>query len=133
MKVERRFYKNGKLMEEEYCNERGLLHREGDLPAKIRYYRNGKIQLMMWYKNGKLHRDGDKPAEIYYYNYKLERISYYKNGKLHREGDKPAVIGYNKNGKVIRTIWYKYGVEVSEDFCKQDFSKLDPVKVGKSK
>ena len=106
MKVERRFYKNGKLMEEEYCNERGLLHRDGDKPAYIRYYRNGKIQSMMWYKNGKLHRDGDKPAEIYYHDYIFGRIAYYKNGKLHRDGDKPALMTFIR-GKLCSETYYK--------------------------
>ncbi len=111
-KVERRFYKNGKLMEEEHYNERGLLHRNEDKPAYIRYYGNGKIQSMMWYKNGKLHRDGDKPAEIYYHDYIFGRMAYYKNGKLHRDGDKPALTTFIRGklrSKICYEMYYKDG------------------------
>jgi len=50
----------------------GALHRDGDRPANICYYENGKMESERWYRDGLSHRDGDRPAEI----------RYYKNGKI---------------------------------------------------
>jgi hypothetical protein len=71
----------------------GIIHRDGDKPAKISKY--GEY----WYKNGIIHRDGDKPAVI-----SQLKQEWRVGGLLHREGDKPAVI-YTTG----RQEWYRYG------------------------
>ena len=58
-----------------YVNDKGLLHREDDLPAFE--YSNGD---KFWYKNGKLHRENDLPAVIL-----VDSGEYwYQDNKLHR-------------------------------------------------
>ena len=78
-----------------YCFKRGLLHRDGGLPALIKA--NGS---QYWYKEGKRHRDGDLPALIESDGIQL----WYKDGKLHRDGDRPAIIE-----PYGRQYWYKEG------------------------
>lgn len=43
----------------EWYNDKGELHREGDLPARIE--QNGAST---WYKHGIIHRGDNKPARI---------------------------------------------------------------------
>jgi hypothetical protein len=81
----------------------GVIHRDGDLPAKI--IKGDEL----WYSNGLLHRDNDKPA--------VNRLNgcqkWYKNGKLHRESG-PAIddnLGYQhwyNNGKRIEQPTHLY-------------------------
>jgi hypothetical protein len=68
---EKRWYKNG------------LLHREGDLPARIVPEKDSKE----WYYEGKYHREGG-PATINRYGDGIETWS--KHGKYHRL-DGPAI------------------------------------------
>ncbi len=51
----------------EYKLPNGQLHRDGDLPAKIKYHQDGTKKSKGWWKNGEQHRDGDLPANIAYY------------------------------------------------------------------
>jgi len=89
----------------------GQLHREGDKPASIWYFKDGSIDSEHWFKDGEMHREGDKPALISYYeDGSIWRELWFKDGKKHREGDKPAVIGYRKDGSIVREHWYKDGV-----------------------
>lgn len=63
--------------------QKGLLHRDGDLPA-VQYYNGDKE----WYQRGLLHRDNDLPS--------VERSDgskrWYQKGALHRENDLPAIM-----------------------------------------
>lgn len=111
-------------------NTGGEIHRDGDMPAVIWYYRDElnddgshKIMQEKWYKNGELHRDGDMPAHIEYYHdtnpitgtQKISGEEWYKDGELHRYGDLPAGIQYrsqlNDDGtqKIIEEAWFKDG------------------------
>lgn len=73
--------------------ERGLLHREPDLPAEINYYEK------KYYKRGQLHRDNDKPAVV-----GIKKQAWYVNNQLHRTNDKPAIIF-----ETGRKEWFIYG------------------------
>ena len=69
----------------------------------------------------------DKPTYQYFYpDGKLEYQVWYKNGQYHRDKNLPAYQCFYSNGKLEYQEWYKYGVKVTKEFCKQDFSKIDP-------
>ena len=89
----------------------GMLHREGDQPAKILW--NGAQE---WYKEGVLHRDGDQPAIIYANGTQV----WYKEGKTHREGDQPAIV--RANG--IREWWIEGKLIRKQEFPNINFSLL---------
>jgi len=50
-----------------YTNDKGHVHRDNDLPAKIWYFPNGNINEKQWYQYYKLHRIGG-PAMIWYHH-----------------------------------------------------------------
>jgi antitoxin component YwqK of YwqJK toxin-antitoxin module len=84
----------------------GQLHREGDRPAQIEYYKNGNKEYETWAVNNEIHREGDKPAQIEYYeNGNKYHEKWLINGQHHREGDKPAQIKYYKNGNKECESW----------------------------
>src|SRR3990167_645480 len=65
----------------------GKLHRVGDAPAFIRYYKNGNIQNEAWIKNGKYHRI-DAPANIeYFVTGEILAEEWFKNDKHHPRRD----------------------------------------------
>lgn len=70
---------------EEWYDQDGQFHRDGDLPAVT--YANGD---KFWYQYGKLHRENDLPACEFGSGTK----NWYQHGNLHRE-DKPAVVHAN--------------------------------------
>jgi hypothetical protein len=96
----------------------GRLHRENDLPARVRvnsYYE--------WIYNGNIHRDGDNPAIISPFGH-----GWYQHGRIHRENDQPALTNSfggnhwyyngmrhrdNDNPAIISSnmiVWYKNGL-----------------------
>ena len=77
-----------------------ILDREGDKPALIEYYENGRIRKETYYKENKIHREGDKPAVIKYTldgNKKQEL--YMINGVITRN-EKAAIINYGDNNVI---------------------------------
>jgi antitoxin component YwqK of YwqJK toxin-antitoxin module len=103
-------YIDGRKHKEEWFNEYGRRHRDGDKPAVCWWY-EGILQRQEWWKNGKEHRDGDKPAECtWLYNSTHQEQIWWKNGKIHRDGDKPALCEfYEKNMNPVRQVWLKNG------------------------
>lgn len=108
---------SGGIKREEWRRD-GLLHRDNDLPAKIRYHSDGVIMQQTWYQNGQRHREADQPAKIRYYENKRLRLQrWYVNGRLHREQcaedpERPATIYYNRSDAedVIESqVWYAHG------------------------
>lgn len=85
--------------------------RDNDLPARIEYYPNGRIELEEWYREGRKHRN-NLPARITYHE-KSGQVScetWYKNGKYHRDGDLPAIIEYNEFSMLHSEEWYRDGI-----------------------
>lgn len=86
---------------------RGLLHRDGALPAVVKF--DGSKE---WWKNGKYHRDNDLPA--------IERFNktsceWWKDGKLHRHNGLPAVI--LSNGLME---WWEDGLKKKDNGVKYE-------------
>lgn len=85
---------------EQWFDENGKLHRDGDLPAQV-----DEDGTTHWYKHGKLHRDGDLPSVI------LEDGTdgkfWYKNGLMHRDNKMPAY-----EDKYGDNEWWENGVKV---------------------
>ena len=79
----------------EWRNEKGEIHRENDLPAFIRYYRNGNSKQKIWYQNGKRHRIGG-----------------------------PATIWYNEDGSCFIECWYLNGNMYTEEDYWQKFKEM---------
>jgi antitoxin component YwqK of YwqJK toxin-antitoxin module len=81
-------------------------HRDGDLPAYICYFDNGKISREEYFVNGELHRGDNKPAVIsYYFSGEICSERYFVNGQSHRDGGKPAYVDYYLNGKISFSVY----------------------------
>ena len=96
-----RWYRNGKL------------HRDGDLPAVIRYCRwNGTLAHEEWWCDGVKHRD-DGPAVRWYREdgTNVDHEQWYRNDVKHRDDDGPAVIRYYSDGSLEYEAWYRSGVK----------------------
>jgi antitoxin component YwqK of YwqJK toxin-antitoxin module len=92
-----------------WLDKNGDLHSFMGQPAFI-YYKDGQIITQEWHKKGVIHRDGDLPAIIEYNNSgKVIEKYYYKKGEFHRDGDLPAYIKYDNNGKVTCQEYYRNG------------------------
>lgn len=71
----------------------GDLHREGDLPAIIKYRPDGTVKKKEFFKNDRRHRDGDQPAVIQYRtDGSLESEQFYHQGTMRRKGDQSAFV-----------------------------------------
>lgn len=85
---------------DKYWFDKGLLHRELDLPSMLLDYGGSAY----WYKKGIIHRDGDLPAIVKSHDFAKY---WYKEGKLHRDGNRPAII-YKDGTKYWYVNGYKY-------------------------
>jgi hypothetical protein len=87
-------------------------HREGGFPAERSWYKNGTLEMEIYYLNGKLHREGDLPAyRRWCWNGTLGYEEYYLNGKEHREEDLPAYREWDDKGRLEREAYWLNGVE----------------------
>ena len=108
------FYRSGYKIHR-WFNRYGELHSCLGQPAEVHYNGKGWVYSQSWLKNGILHRDKDQPAEIRYStidNVSIYVSSKFwnKKGKLHRDGDKPAIIFFDfKSGNVSEERWFKNG------------------------
>jgi hypothetical protein len=107
----RKTYNGSTIIREDYLNNEDKFHRDGDLPARIRYYNDKTVSIEMWYQNGKKHRDNNLPAYIEYCN-NIQYLSiWYKDGIKHRDNDLPAQVRiYPKSGRVNCYTWYENGI-----------------------
>lgn len=81
-------------------NDRGEVHREGDLPASILYNEYGNVTCQTWMLNGVITRSGDRPARIN----SLGKYWFDSDGQLHRNNGLPAVELYDGTRE-----WWKDG------------------------
>ena len=66
----------------------------------IYFFNHKDISTEVWYKDGVIHRDGDKPAKIKYFGDKtINSYSFYKDGILDRDKG-PALVNYYANGNM---------------------------------
>ncbi len=83
-------------------HKNGVLHRDHDLPAKIKD--SPSNILFEFYKNGVLHREGNLPARIYFSKinggYETILREYFRNGEYYRDHDLPTRITYYENIKL---------------------------------
>lgn len=91
----------------------GKVHRDGG-PAEIRYYKNGKLQRELWFKEGKLHRDDLPAATLYSENGQIRYKEWYRDGNFHRD-DLPAIIRYNDDGQLESELWLQDGKKHRDD------------------
>jgi antitoxin component YwqK of YwqJK toxin-antitoxin module len=92
------YYDNGNINTEEYYACEGVLHRDGDLPARIQYYEDGTLCCEKFFLNGSLYRDGSLPQAVYYYeNGTLKDQEFWIDGRIN------TVAYYNKDGSVKDT------------------------------
>lgn len=96
------YYSNGNL-ELVIYKLYGELHRENG-PAEIGWYKNGNIKLKKYYINGKLHRSDGHACIGLYIDGKINYEEYYLNNKCHRE-DGPYFVNYYESGKLRTEIW----------------------------
>lgn len=69
----------------------------------------GHITETVYYKDGKLHRDGDLPAVVQVWKDGRTFHAYFKEDNLHRDGDLPGTIIFNKSGDVEVAKWVTEG------------------------
>ena len=92
------YHNDGEIASISYHNEKGLLHREGDLPSILCFFKSGTLKSEKYCINGQKHREDNKPAYIKYNkNGDVIYIAYYKNDKLHNDTD-AALLKYYDNG-----------------------------------
>jgi hypothetical protein len=137
------FLGEGYKISTEIWKENGKVHRDGDLPAVIEYYRDGSLKALRYFNHNNKHRiggpqlikfyeDGGVQIEAYYENNKRYRadgpayIAYFPNGNFEEiswydaEGrlhnlDEPALVEFNSRGDVIRSEWWWNGQKEDED------------------
>lgn len=93
-------YPDGKVKERKWI-VKGKLHRKGDLPASVRYYKNGNAEVIRFWQNDKPHRPHKKgPAYTKFREDGTKEIEMYiEKDKLHRPiSAGPALIKYAKDG-----------------------------------
>lgn len=79
----------------------GDLHREGDLPAIIKYRPDGTVKKEEFFKKDRRHRDGDQPAVIQYRtDGSLESEQFYHHGTMRRKGDESAFVQHRVSEKM---------------------------------
>ncbi len=104
--------RSGRLVAEEYLNEKYRLHRPDDQPAFIGYDRvTGEVKNEQWMRGGKHHRDGDKPAHIFR-NIPTGVVImevYYKNGQLHRDAGPAIIFRDPRTGRLGRQEYWTAG------------------------
>jgi|LSQX01.1.fsa_nt_gb antitoxin component YwqK of YwqJK toxin-antitoxin module len=78
------YYSNGQISREYYYYEeegKKVLHRK-DGPAILRYYPNGNMEAIAYYKNGKLSRDDGPAIQRWSKNTDIIEENYYINGRM---------------------------------------------------
>lgn len=111
--TEKQIRKLGKI--QVFRNKFRELHREDDLPAVTRYYKDGRKCEECWYNHNQLHRANNKPAKLTWYPLTnndamyneslrvigdgLEKEEYYIKGQLHSNSSTPSSIHYHPNGQ----------------------------------
>lgn len=77
-------------------------NREDDLPAITNYNENGEIRGQYWYKHNLLHREGDLPARMQVFFGRFVTTEYWRNGSHFRENDKPTIVHTLLDGTPIQ-------------------------------
>lgn len=122
----KRKFENNLLVETSYYYKDILCRLDG--PAKIGYFKNGKVRYEEYYLNGQLHRE-DGPAEIVYYeNGSVFNEKYFQDDKLHRL-DGPAATYYDKEGKIKEVAFFIDNVRYSLDNYCAKISRSTALKV----
>lgn len=113
-----------KLIKKEFFDEHDKYHNE-EGPALIRYFDNGKPELVEYYKHGELYREHGPALTEYYENGQMRRKEWviglfrteetnYQQKKYHNIFG-PAIEIYFNNGKVDQEYWYRNGKLYRED------------------
>ena len=108
----------------------GLLHRDFR-PAVTTYNQNGSVHDLKYYRYGMRHRDGDLPAVVrfIYINGRNMPFSicYYKHHKLHRRGKKPVDLMFGKtvftSGVFENNLHVCNAGELTYEFIKSEYNK----------
>ncbi len=105
------YFENGSIKCEEWRTDR-FFHRDGDEPALIEYYEDGRFKSKQWFNYGQRHREfhPNNPAIIeYYQNGNLKSQKWCKNGYGHRDDEGPSIIEYYDNNTLRSQKWYQNG------------------------
>lgn len=109
------YHINGELASISYYNSKGKLHREGDLPAELLFYKNGLLKSEKYMLNGKKNRNQAKPAFIKYNkDGQVIYLGYFVNDKFHKINE-PALIKYHDNGQIEELKYYVNGIYKRDD------------------
>jgi len=99
------------VVEEQWRNLSGRLHREGDLPALVRRDpESGNVILTMWWREGEAHRNPG-PAIVWHRTdspMMVDREIWVEDGMFQRtdDPDEPTYLAYNREGKVQAKQWF---------------------------
>lgn len=84
----------------------GLICRDDDLPAFIRYDENKNVKSEQWFKQGYCHRGDGLPAYICYNeNGDITTKHWLISGSYSRNDDLPVIVNYYANGKTKLQAW----------------------------
>ena len=103
-------YTFGETMEI-YTNQNGEYHRENG-PARIVYYKGGKIKEESYFLNGEYHRIGAPAIIKYRQDGTICEQSYEQHNMLHRE-DGPAYQTFFADGQLYNQVYYLNNIRYS--------------------
>lgn len=106
------YYADGTVYTEEYCIN-GDCHRL-DGPALIQYDADGDVEVEAWYQDGVMHRDGDKPTEINYYKDEITSVEYRRYGIRHRTTGPQTIYYVCCSDEVRECKYWKNGDDVTD-------------------
>ena len=86
----------------------GVMHRDGDLPAKICYREHGTASSETRLRDDNVHREDGPARKWYYENGTLVYEAWYRNGELHRDGDLRAVTMYHEDGTLTYETYISF-------------------------
>jgi hypothetical protein len=123
MSIKKDFYENGQVKTIIYKTVSGKWHRE-DGPAYQKWFKNGQLDIQIYYKKDKWHREDGPASQKWFKNGQLNYQFFYKNAKYHRE-DGPACISWDENGQEKYRFYYLNDKELSkEEFDHFEYSKI---------
>ena len=97
----------------EWYNSDGELEAPGDLPSLVEFRPSGHVERLEWHRAGQMHREGDLPAFVRFGSgpdFQVVHAAWYVNGGQHRQGTLPSMIQIDEaSGRVCTLMYCRHG------------------------
>ena len=125
--MKKEYYSNGRkkyLTEIHYLNDNGKLNNENG-PARITFYKSGKVEMEEYYINGKQHNENGPALIKYYENGNIRLYQYFLNNEVQPLNEKNLVcIEYYENGKVRNELYYNKETNETKNIMYDENGKI---------